>query len=180
MISDRDICLLFRQYYRPLCLYALHYLKDPELAEDAVQESFTAFWQKFTDTPDTMVPSERSKSYLYSMVRNRCIDILRRRGREGERLQPEDLSGVITDVQAEERSAIEARLWDAVGRLPRARRELLLMSKRDGLSYEQIAEEKGLSVHTVRNQISRALQALRAEADRILDFLLFFFTLPAV
>ena len=127
-----------------------------------------------------MVPSERSKFYLYSMVRNRCIDILRRRGREGERLQPEDLSGVITDVQAEERSAIEARLWDAVGRLPRARRELLLMSKRDGLSYEQIAEEKGLSVNTVRNQISRALQALRDESDRILDFILFFFTLPAV
>ena len=87
---------------------------------------------------------------------------------------------MITDVQAEERSAIEARLWDAVGRLPRARRELLLMSKRDGLSYEQIAEEKGLSVNTVRNQISRALQALRDESDRILDFILFFFTLPAV
>jgi len=48
-----------------------------------------------------------------------------------------------------------------VERLPRRRRELLLMSKRDAMSYEEIAEAAGLSVNTVRNQISRALHTLR-------------------
>lgn len=33
----------FRTYYRPLCLYALHYLGDPDAAEDIVQESFKRF-----------------------------------------------------------------------------------------------------------------------------------------
>ena len=168
-----DIRTLFSRYYRPLCLYALHYLKDAAASEDVVQDSFAALLEK---------PAEPAsqKAYLYAMVRNRCIDRLRSLGRKEAPVRPEDLEGEISDEQAIERSALEARLWEAVGKLPRGRRELLLMSKRDGMTYEQIAREKGLSVHTVRNQISRALQALRAEADRILDFLLFFFTLPAV
>ena len=68
---------------------------------------------------------------------------------------------MIEDGQAEERAELEARLWAAVERLPGKRRELLLMCKRDGMSYEAIAEATKLSINTVRNQISRALQALR-------------------
>ena len=37
---------LLRYNYRPLCLYALHYLQDADLAEDIVQESYTALWEK--------------------------------------------------------------------------------------------------------------------------------------
>ena len=121
-----------------------------------MQEVFTTYWQRHGDaTPDN------PKSYLYTMVRNRCIDALRRAGHDPERLQPEDAAGVIEDGQAEERAELEARLWAAVERLPGKRRELLLMCKRDGMSYEAIAEATKLSINTVRNQISRALQALR-------------------
>ena len=176
MDHGTDIRTLFQRYYRPLCLYALHYLQDADAVEDVVQESFTAYWQKLGEGAADGITSP--KSYLYSMVRNRCIDALRRQGREGERLQPEDLDGAIPDEQAVERSAIEARLWKAVDRLPRQRRELLLMSTRDGISYEQIAESTGLSVHTVRNQISRALHSLRENADSILDFILLLPSLP--
>ena len=160
MLPNHDIRELFFRYYRPLCLYALHYLKDAYAVEDVVQEAFTAFWQRNGETqPDNPGP------YLYTMVRNRCIDALRRAGREPERVQPEDASGVIDDGQAEERAEQEARLWAAVERLPGKRRELLLMSKRDGMSYEDIAKATRLSVNTVRNQISRALQNLRDWLD---------------
>lgn len=165
MTHDPDIHELFRQLYRPLCLYALHYLKDADAVEDVVQEAFTAWWQK-------QEAIDNARPYLYAMVRNRCIDQLRRQGREPERVQPEDASGIISDEDAMQRSALESRLWEAVDRLPAQRRKLLLMSKREGLSYEQIAEDTGLSVNTVRNQISRALQALRADSDHILDFVL--------
>ena len=171
MGQNPDIRELFRFHYRPLCLYALHYLKDADAVEDVVQEAFTAWWQK-GDVADN------ARAYLYAIVRNRCIDILRRQGRPPEQLQPEDAAGAISDEEAVDRSALEARLWEAVDRLPAKRRELLLMSKRDGLSYEQIAEATGLSVNTVRNQISRALQSLRNSADSILDFILLFPTLP--
>ena len=92
MTPQADIRELFLKYYRPLCLYALHYLKDADAAVEVVQEAFTAWWQKDADTQVGNV-----RSYLYTMVRNRCIDLLRRQGREAERLQPEDATGVITD-----------------------------------------------------------------------------------
>ena len=37
---------LFRYNYRPLCMYALHYLQDSDLVEDVVQECFTTLWEK--------------------------------------------------------------------------------------------------------------------------------------
>ena len=148
---------LFLRHYRPLCLYALHYLKDADAVEDVVQEVFTTYWQRHGDaTPDN------PKSYLYAMVRNRCIDVLRRAGRDPEQVRAEDGPDVADESQEEARAELEARLWAAVERLPGKRRELLLMCKRDGMSYEAIAEATKLSTNTVRNQISRALQALRS------------------
>ena len=162
---------LFGLYYKPLVMYALHYLGDVQAAEDVVQDVFVTFWEREGETS-----SERA--YLYAMTRNRCIDILRRT-RSGDVL-PEDAAGVISDEEAVERSSVEASLWEAVGRLPRGRRELLLMAKRDGMSYEDIALAKGLSVNTVRNQIARALKALREQRDRIVDFIFLFFSIPAI
>ena len=148
---------LFLRHYRPLCLYALHYLKDADAVEDVVQEVFMTYWQRHGDaTPDN------PKSYLYAMVRNRCIDALRRAGRDPEQVSAEDGPDVADESQEEARAELEARLWAAVERLPGKRRELLLMCKRDGMSYEAIAEATKLSTNTVRNQISRALQALRS------------------
>jgi RNA polymerase sigma-70 factor (ECF subfamily) len=46
------------------------------------------------------------------------------------------------------------------------------MSKRDGLKYEEIAQELGLSVNTVRNQISKALNVLKNGAIKIYSFIL--------
>jgi RNA polymerase sigma-70 factor (ECF subfamily) len=174
MIPNLVIRELFLRHYRPLCLYALHYLKDADAVEDVVQEVFTAYWQRLGDSAP-----EHPKSYLYSMVRNRCIDLLRRTGRDPEQVRAEDAADVIDENQEESRAELEARLWTAVEHLPAKRRELLLMCKRDGMSYEAIAEATKLSVNTVRNQISRALKTLRDRLNmdlspRLDSFLLYF------
>ena len=49
------------------------------------------------------------------------------------------------------------------------------MSKRDGLKYEEIAQELGLSVNTVRNQISKALKVLKNGAIKIYTLILSLF-----
>lgn len=160
--AQRTVETLFRLHYKPLCMYALHYLEDIDAAEDAVQEVFIKFWESSAGTAN-------GKSYLYTMTRNRCIDILRRSGREA----PLPAADTLSDEQISERSELEARLWEAVRRLPEGRRNLLLLSKRDGLKYEEIAARTGLSVNTVRNQISRALKSLRGNSDEILPMVLF-------
>ena len=77
----------------------------------------------------------------------------------------------ISDEEAQRRAEIEVRLWEAVDALPPKRRELLLLNKRDGLTYGDIARLKGLSENTVRNQIFRAIKALRKDSSDILAFL---------
>ena len=162
---------LFRYNYRPLCLYALHYLNDPSTIEDIVQDCFASLWEKTKE--GTVVTNRRS--YLYMMVRNRCLDHLRKAGIETEELKPYDAYGIIDDDEAQQRSQIEARLWTAIDSLPEKCREIFLMSKRDGLKYEEIAQELGISENTVRNQISKALKVLKEGAQKIISFFFAFF-----
>ena len=157
---------LFRYNYRPLCLYALHYLQDVDLSEDIVQESYATLWEKLQEDAHIL----NRKSYLYMMVRNRCLDHLRKKGIPTESLKPYDTYGIIDDDDAQERSQTEARLWTAIDSLPEKCREVFIMSKRDGLKYEEIAEELNLSVNTVRNQISKALKVLKEGVHKIYMF----------
>ena len=131
-------------------------------SEDIVQESFSALLQSGKAVSDP-------RSYLYSMVRNRCIDCLRSNGKVD--LVPIDTVSSISDEEAQQRSEREALLWTAVDSLPPKRRKLLLMSKRDGLKYGEIAQRMGISENTVRNQISRALESLREKGKEILVWL---------
>ena len=162
---------LFRYNYRPLCLYALHYVADPVTVEDIVQDSFAALWERL----QTGQAVANRRAYLYMMVRNRCLDHLRKAGIKTEELKPYDTYGIIEDDDAQERAVIEARLWTAIDSLPEKCREVFLLSKRDGLKYEEIAQELGISENTVRNQISKALKTLKEGAGKIISFFFAFF-----
>lgn len=161
---DYDMETLFRQHFRPLCLYALHYLEDADDAEDVVQECFLSLWQSKPDNP---------KPWLYTAVRNRCIDRLR--SHRSFDSFPEDLAEELSFDEIVSRSEREARLWSAVEALPEQRRRCLIMAKRDNMSYSEIASELGLSENTVRNNISRALKTLRGAGSKDLLFILSFF-----
>ena len=149
-----------------MCLYALHYLGDSDMAEDVVQECFATLWEKL----ESGLAVANRRAYLYMTGRNRGRDQLRRKGMQTESLKPYDTYGIIDDDDAQERSQIEARLWTAIDSLPEKCREVFLMSKRDGLKYEEIATELGISENTVRNQISKALKVLKDGAIKIFMF----------
>lgn len=174
MVQATGIDSLFRLYYKPLCIYALHYLKDKDLIEDLVQEAFTAYWMK--QTSDGGIDSPRA--YLYTAVRNRCIDAIRRRRPNvaldslEEDILPVEDDVVISDEEAADNSLREARIWSAIDRLPAKRRRIFLMSRRDGMKYSEIARSLGLSENTVRNQISKALDSIRQGVKKVILFLM--------
>lgn len=176
----KEIDLVFQQYYRPLCLYALHYLHDLDEAEDVVQDCFVRLLEAEKRDANSSVSSlsmsnpQNLKSFLYASVRNACIDKLRRKNPIVQDISPSDLSGVISDEQAVDSSSREAELWTAIEQLPERCREIFLMSKRDGMTYREIAEELCLSEKTVEHQISKALKTLRGKKGD------FFFLLPFV
>ena len=174
MVRTTGIDSLFRLYYRPLCVYALHYLKDKDLIEDLVQEAFSAYWMKQAAGDEIDSP----RAYLYSAVRNRCIDAIRRQRQNveldslEEEILPVEDDVVISDEEAVGNSLREARVWSAIDRLPAQRRRIFLMSRRDGMKYSEIAGALGLSENTVRNQVSRALEAIRQGVKKVILFLM--------
>ena len=106
------------------------------------------------------------------MVRNRCIDIVRKDSLIDSNVQPSDLEGIISEEECEERSYDEARLWTAIDSLPEKCREVFLLAKRDGMKYEEIAVRMNISVNTVKNQMNKALKNLK---EGIRKVYLFFF-----
>lgn len=156
-----DISQTFKQLYRPLCLYATHYLGDIAAAEDVVQDCFVRLIEALRDDSLRVLDP---RAYLYAAVRNRCLNILtRERGAEAD-LSPTDIEGRITDEEAAGASLDEARLWTAIDSLPDRCREVFLMSKQKGMKYREISAELGISEKTVEHQISKALRVLRSKA----------------
>ena len=143
-------------------MYATRYLRDANDVEDIVQGAFVAFWDKSLAGQAPNSP----KSYLYRIVHNRCIDALRQT-RQDDTIDLEHLKEDLPDEEIVERSFIWARLWTAIDRLPAKRREILLLSKRDGLSHAEIARRMGISQSTVHNQLTKALKTLRDGADQV-------------
>lgn len=169
-----NIDLLYTQLYRPLCLFALHYLDETEAAEDVVQDCFIKYWENCNqdNQPSPTTHHLSPKSLLYTMVRNRCIDQLRRQ-KGIDLVQPADADGVISDEEAEARSLHEAELWTAIDSLPTRCRQIFLMSKRDGMTYRAIATTLNLSEKTVEHQISKALRVLRGKSGEYFYLLTF-------
>jgi len=73
-------------------------------------------------------------------------------------------------------SELEQKIRQAIDRLPLERRKVFIMSRYDGLTYNQIAEKLGISVKTVENQMGKALKTLREDLSEYLPWLILFFT----
>ena len=156
----------YKSLYRPLCLFALQYTNQIDDAEDIVQQAFADVWEKLRGGVSIL----NLKAYLYQAVKNRSV--LQVSQERVEMLQDEFPDEIDTGEEEQVRLAErDARLWDAIDHLPPERRRIFLLSKRDGLKYQEIAEELHISIKTVENQISKALKALRETAIRIYTFL---------
>lgn len=145
---------IFRCHYRPLTMYALRYTENIDDAEDIVQQSFIDIWERLSGG----MAIDNLKAYLYTVVRNGSLTRVIHSPQKST-IQENEME----DISEEERiirSERDAQLWTAIDRLPKARKRIFLLSKRDGLTYKEIADELGISIKTVEHQISKAIKTL--------------------
>ena len=145
---------LFVAYYSPLCNFALKYVLDTFAAEEIVQNLFIQLWEK-----NTFRSIESPERYLIRSVKFKCIDYLRAEN-------PAAFTDKYTDISTEEpaelqEADIEPLLHYFAAKLPPKTREVFLLSRKSGLSYNEIAEELDISPKTVENQMSRALRMMK-------------------
>lgn len=164
-LSAKEFEYHFRCLYRPLNMYALRYTENLDDAEDIVQQAFSDVWEKLAEG----TPVQNLKAYMYQAVRNRSLSLIASRQAHYDATELTDLED-LTEEERIIRSERDARLWTAIDHLPTERKRIFLLSKRDGLTYLEIASELGISIKTVEHQISKALKALRETAIKVYTF----------
>lgn len=158
---------IFNYYYSGLCAYSLKYIQEKETVEDIVQDFFVSLWLKSNQT----IITDSLKSYLFTSVKNRCLDYLKHHEVEKKfnlntliySAPPEETNFDIY-VETELREAISAGLEKLAPRC----REIFELSRFKGLKNQEIADKLNISKRTVELQISLALKTLRLELK---DFL---------
>jgi RNA polymerase sigma-70 factor, ECF subfamily len=156
---------VFHEYYNGLCHFAMRFVSEREDAEEVVQDTFVRLWERRAQ----LNIHHSIKSYLFQSVRNSCLNRIKHQTvvREYESFfQIYGNSEINEDVLIT--SELEQRISKTIDQLPPERKRIFLMSRDEGLSYNQIAVALGLSVKTIENQIGRALKFLREE---LIDYL---------
>lgn len=153
---------LFRLHYPALHANALRILKSEFWAEEAVQESFVQLWA----SRDGLAEIDAPKSYLYRIVANRCFDRLRKNDAEVRLQYGINLLAMQNATVAQQHGFDLAVLNDlvtkALEQLPPQQQQIYRMQYTEYLSYQEIADKLGLSRHTVRNHMAKAIQSVRA------------------
>ena len=137
---------------------AYHILESQEDAEDAVQELYL----KLIKTPGKFSDIQNPAAYGITILRNICIDIIRRR----EKRKSEELHEyLIADTSSPDRAAAEKDklriLIHEIDKLPQKQSIVLRMRAIEGLEYDEISQRTGLSQVNIRVLISIARKTLK-------------------
>ena len=146
---------LQERFYR----VAYYLLEDRADALDAVQDLYVKLWNR----RDSLDLIQNPGAYGALLMRNLCIDRIRRLTPAEE--LPDDLPGrEPPDEQLAAKETLGA-VMQAIERLPDSQRNLMKLHLLQGLSYEEIAAETGLSPLNIRVQVSLARKKLKRYED---------------
>lgn len=170
--TDLGFESLFRELYAPLYRYATGILSDDMQAEEVVQEVFLKLWQQRDQTNIEI----NIRSYLYRAVHNHCMNLL---SHEKVKQKYQDYARSRTaqyaasPVESIYADQLKADIVSAMKKIPEKCRVIFHLSRQEELSYREIAEQLGISIKTVENQMSKALKILRDELKDHLPIMVF-------
>ena len=166
--------MIFKEYYQALCRYANSFLSDREEAEEVVQSSFLAIWEK----RHTLFITTSLKAYLYQSIRNRCLNVIKH---DKVKQQHAHYQTVMTVNHSEATSnevlhnELEQKIYLAMQALPEQCRLVFKLRRFEELKYQEIADQLNISVKTVENQIGKALKIMREQLREYLPIILLLF-----
>jgi len=153
---------IFNRTYTSLCTFANRIVRNPELAEELVDDVFCALWRN----RKKIRINASFRSYLLASVRNKAFDCLRKKeNRRNSALDtlPEVANGQSIALDELIYEELSRRIEAAVQGLPKQCKTIFLMSRTENLQYKEIASILGISTKTVDTQMGRALKYLRKE-----------------
>ena len=165
--------LLFKEYYRQVRAFAYGFLKNEQEADDAAQIVFTKLWIR----REHLAPDKVLNNYIFAITRNVVNDMFR---------DKHHFSNFYTHIQSQNRKEtyeldpdydikdMRRILDDTIASMPDQRRRIFIMSRRQFMTNDEIADKLGISKRTVEKHISLALRELRAQMGDFLVFIALF------
>jgi RNA polymerase sigma-70 factor (ECF subfamily) len=157
--DEAALAELYDRYGRAAYGLAFRVLRDPALAEDAVQEAFLDVWRQ----ADRFVPERaRASAWLFTFVHRRAVDVVRRE--ERRRTDPIESAPEPGGATAEDEAWLRLereRVQHALRQLPDAQREAIELAYYGGFTQSELAERLGEPLGTIKSRMFSGLARLR-------------------
>lgn len=148
---------IYNRYSKDMFIFAMNIFKEKEVCEDIIQNVFTDLWSKRKKIQITNL-----KAYLFQSVKYQIFNHIRNRKlsfQDLTRLNIIDLSiNISENLEFEE---LQELIDKQVSKLPTRCQQIFLLSRYEHKSNKEIANELGISIQAVKNQISKALVFIR-------------------
>lgn len=152
---------LVEQQIPRLRRYARALTRNRDRADDLVQDTLARalvkedFWQ----------PGTNLGAWLFTIMHNQHVNIVRRHTRESAGIDIEHVSATLSATTDPSASRQMLELERALARLPLEQRQVILLVGLEGMSYEESAGILGVPIGTVRSRLSRGRDGLRKLLD---------------
>ena len=154
-MTDSEIERIVEKQGDRIFRYCLLLLRNRSDAEDAVQETFLSLVRK----NPSFRGEEHEKAWLFHVARNKCLDSLRKRKRQPEKLEENDV------VRGSDEAGEKIGLFDALSRLPEIYRSVLCLYYLEEMSVERIASLVNRTPSAVKMRLKKGRELLKNEME---------------
>lgn len=176
-LKDGDLSvfeIVYKKYFPALYAFASNYVEDVA-AEDTVQETMLWLWQN----TESLIPEMSLKSLLFTIVRNKCLNKIKRYSNRSEIYQSiaREMNSHFDNPDNYIENELMRLYTDSIKKMSPSFREAFEMSRLEGLTHKEIADQLDVSTQTVNYRIGKALEFLRIELKDYLPLISYLFFL---
>jgi RNA polymerase sigma-70 factor (ECF subfamily) len=157
-IQSQAMAWLYEKYAQFIYSVSLRILRDPEEAEDVLQEVFLRIWR----SPDQLKIGKSLLPWIAVVSRNSSIDIVRRR-RTSESIEGVTLASPCDSAVEAEKNLMCKKARALIDELPLEQRTVLEMAYFSEMTHAEIADRTGSPLGTIKTRIRDALKNLRKD-----------------
>ncbi|MFT4833590.1 MAG: RNA polymerase sigma-70 factor (ECF subfamily) [Marinoscillum sp.] len=161
--------IIFKRHYADITRFATSIVRDAVIGEEIAQEVFMYIWEKRAK----IELHTGLRAYLFSSAKNKCLNYIKLELPKQQALT--DLSNVASHLSdgmtTNDTELLKRKIQHAIDQLPEKCRNIFVLSRYGGLTYQEIAEDLELSPKTIENQMSIALKKLKESlSDELKNF----------
>lgn len=161
-INQVDFENIFNTWYNPIRNFIFYKSGNIQIAEDITQETFMKIWEKRQN-----IKEETVKSLLYTIANNIFLNQIEHQKvhlKFALNIQPSDIVKENPEFELEIKE-FDKKLQNAINSLDDKKRIVFLMNRIEKYTYNQIAENLGITVKAVEKRMEKALAYLRKEVE---------------